>query len=89
MQRKEKSPYQPNTGTILVTGGAGYIGSHVVKQLRESGEQVVVIDDLSTGRAENVLDAPLIVGNCGDTSLLTHVLNNYPITTAARAFTNA
>ena len=36
-------------GTILVTGGGGYIGSHVARQLREAGENVVILDDLSTG----------------------------------------
>ena len=40
---------------ILVTGGAGYIGSHVVKQLGERGEKVVVLDDLSTGFEDAVL----------------------------------
>ena len=39
-------------GTILVTGGAGYIGSHVVLQLVDAGEKVVVLDNLSTGFAE-------------------------------------
>ena len=48
---------------ILVTGGAGYIGSHTVLQLRERGERVVVLDDLSTGFREAVLDTPLVVGN--------------------------
>lgn len=40
--------------TILVTGGAGYIGSHVVRLLRDRGSEVVVVDDLSTGDAERV-----------------------------------
>ena len=44
--------------SILVTGGAGYIGSHVVLQLRERGERVVVLDDLSRGFRQAVLDAP-------------------------------
>ena len=51
---------------ILVTGGAGYIGSHVVLQLVEAGEQVVVLDNLSTGFREAVLGAELIVGEAGD-----------------------
>ena len=54
--------------TILVTGGAGYIGSHVVLQLVERGERVVVLDDLSTGFREAVLGAPLVVGDTATAS---------------------
>ena len=46
--------------SVMVTGGAGYIGAHVVRSLREAGHAVVVVDDLSTGRAERVGDAPLV-----------------------------
>lgn len=46
--------------TILVTGGAGYIGAHVVRLLQERGEKVVVVDDLSTGRPDRVGDATLV-----------------------------
>jgi UDP-glucose 4-epimerase len=53
-------------GSILVTGGAGYIGSHVALQLRERGERVVVLDDLSRGFRQAVLDTPLVVGKVGD-----------------------
>ena len=53
-------------GTILVTGGAGYIGSHTVLQLRARGERVVVLDNLYTGFRQSVLDTPLIVGSVGD-----------------------
>ena len=56
--------------TVLVAGGAGYIGSHVVLQLRARGERVVVLDNLVTGFRQSVLDAPLIIGNAGDNELL-------------------
>jgi UDP-glucose 4-epimerase len=45
---------------VLVTGGAGYIGSHVVDALRRRGEHAVVVDDLSTGSADRVADATLV-----------------------------
>ena len=46
--------------TWLVTGGAGYIGAHVVRALREDGVDVVVLDDLSTGDASRLGDVPLV-----------------------------
>jgi len=67
--------------TILVTGGAGYIGSHVVRQLRAAGEPVVVLDDLSTGFAGAVLDAPLVVGSVGDPELVRQVLSTHHVDT--------
>lgn len=51
--------------SILVVGGAGYIGSHMVKCLRRAGFAVAVADDLSSGRREAVLGAPLFVGDIG------------------------
>ena len=44
-------------GTILVTGGAGYIGSHTVRALRQVGRDVVVVDSLELGEADAVIDA--------------------------------
>jgi len=72
---------QQRTGGILVTGGAGYIGSHVVLQLVEAGERVVVLDDLSTGFRDAVGGVDLIVGNVGDQSLVAKVLRDHGIDT--------
>jgi UDP-glucose 4-epimerase len=69
------------TETILVTGGAGYIGSHVVLQLVEAGERVVVLDDLSAGFREAVIGAELIVGNVGDPQLVARVLRENDVDT--------
>ena len=52
--------------TVLVTGGAGYIGSHTAKALRQAGHRVVIYDNLSAGHREATLGAPLVVGDIGD-----------------------
>ena len=67
--------------TILVTGGAGYIGSHVVLQLRARGERVVVLDDLSRGYRQAVLDTPLVVGEVGDREMVLKVLREHGVDT--------
>jgi UDP-glucose 4-epimerase len=46
--------------SVLVTGGAGYIGSHVLRLLRERGDEVVVVDDLSTGKLGRIGDVPCV-----------------------------
>ena len=71
----------PNNHSILVTGGAGYIGSHVVRQLGEAGEAVVVLDNLSTGFRQAVLYGDLVVGDIGDRALVTDVLRRYDVDT--------
>jgi UDP-glucose 4-epimerase len=68
-------------GSILITGGAGYIGSHVVLQLRARGERVVVLDDLSRGFRRAVLDAPLVVGKVGDRSVVAALLRAHAVDT--------
>src|SRR4029077_12213442 len=74
-----RCPMKP--ASILVTGGAGYIGSHVVLQLRERGERVVVLDDLSRGFRQAVLDAPLTVGNVGDRATVSALLREHEVDT--------
>lgn len=66
--------------TILITGGAGYIGSHMVHALVDVDEPVVVLDDLSTGsRAALPAGVPLVVGDIGDERLVTSLLRNHEV----------
>jgi UDP-glucose 4-epimerase len=71
----------PDKSTVLVTGGAGYIGSHTVLQLVARGERVVVLDDLSTGFRQAVRDVPLVVGNVGDRRLVDSLLAEHRVDT--------
>lgn len=59
---------------ILVTGGAGYIGSHMVRTLGEAGHDVMVYDNLSTGHRESVLSGRLVVADLSDTAALDALL---------------
>jgi UDP-glucose 4-epimerase len=66
--------------TILVTGGAGYIGSHMVHALLDAGESVVVLDNLSTGFDWAVpKEAPLVVGESGDQSLVASLIARHGV----------
>jgi len=67
--------------SILVTGGAGYIGSHVVRQLGEAGERIVILDNLCTGFEEAILYGDLIIGDTGDQELVTRILVDYSVDT--------
>jgi UDP-glucose 4-epimerase len=64
---------------ILVTGGAGYIGSHTTALLRERGDFVVVLDSLELGFRQAVGDTPLVVGSTHDTNLVAQVLGDYKL----------
>src|SRR5579884_2413370 len=66
--------------TVLVTGGAGYIGSHMVHALIDAGESVVVLDNLSTGfRFLLPSKVPLIVGSTGDRELAARILRQHSV----------
>jgi UDP-glucose 4-epimerase len=67
--------------SILVTGGAGYIGSHVVRQLGERREQVIVLDNLYSGFRSAVLQGALVVGDTGDHALVSRLLREHRIET--------
>jgi UDP-glucose 4-epimerase len=68
-------------GAVLVTGGAGYIGSHVVRQLGEAGEEIVVLDNLSTGFRSAVTAGTLVVGDTGDREVVSRIIAEYRVRT--------
>lgn len=66
--------------TVLVTGGAGYIGSHTVRILRELGRPAVVLDSMEYGHRAAVVDTPLVVGDIADEALVEATCREYGVT---------
>ncbi len=66
---------------ILVTGGAGYIGSHTARQLGEAGERIVTLDNLSKGFRDHVLFGEFVEGDTADQTLVARVLKDHDIDT--------
>ncbi len=64
---------------VLVTGGAGYIGSHTVRHLRERGDHVVVLDSMEKGHRAAIGDAPLVVGNTRDRALVARIIADHGV----------
>ncbi len=73
------SPKTASGEAILVTGGAGYIGSHVVRDLGEKGYRPIVLDNLSSGHAEAVLCGELVRGEVGDNEFVAALLRRHSI----------
>jgi UDP-glucose 4-epimerase len=67
--------------TVLVTGGAGYIGSHTLRQLGERGEQLVTLDNLSKGYRDAVLHGDFVEGDTADRELVTRILREHDVGT--------
>lgn len=65
--------------TVLVTGGAGYVGSHVVKELRATGIPRVVLDSLVRGHRELVSGDDLIVGDIAESALIRQIIRDYQV----------
>ena len=66
--------------TVLVTGGAGYIGSHTVRMLRDAGRDVVVLDSLEMGHEQALLGAELVVGEIADFDLVSKLCRDRGVT---------
>ena len=63
----------------LVTGGAGYIGAHIVSAMHEAGDEVVVLDDLSSGDAARIPGVPLVVGSVLDRDLVAATIHEHGV----------
>src|SRR5215216_2648202 len=78
--RLARNRKRENQMTVLVTGGAGYIGSHMVHALADASEPVVVLDNLSTGfRSALPSSVPLFIGDVGDQDLVASIIDDHRI----------
>jgi UDP-glucose 4-epimerase len=68
-----------NKRTILVVGGAGYIGSHMVRQLNQANHAVVILDNLSTGNRRLIGDGEFVEGDLGDADLLNRLFGTHAV----------
>ena len=66
--------------SVLVTGGAGYIGSHTVRRLTALGHEVVVLDSMEYGHRNAVIEAELVEGNIADLDLVVELCTRRDIT---------
>ncbi len=66
--------------SVLITGGAGFIGSHTARLLANSGIDIVVLDNLSTGRREDALHGTFVQGDAADGALVRHILRTHGVT---------
>src|SRR6188768_2793576 len=74
------SPLAAEQRSVLVTGGAGYIGSHAAKALHRAGHQVVVFDSLVAGHRQAVRYGPLVEGDITDVAAVRRALAGYQVT---------
>jgi UDP-glucose-4-epimerase GalE len=65
-----------DSGVVLVTGGAGYVGSHAAKALRQAGHRVVIYDNLSAGHRQAALGAPFIAGDIADVAAVRRAIRD-------------
>jgi UDP-glucose-4-epimerase GalE len=68
-----------DASAVLVTGGAGYIGSHTVRLLRERGRNVVVLDSMEFGHPEAIGDTPYVVGDIADREIVRQLLLDFGV----------
>ena len=65
--------------SVLLTGGAGYIGSHTAKALRSAGREVVVLDNLVTGHRQAIQDLPLVEADIADREIVRNTIRRYNV----------